>query len=256
MKRLIIFGLLAIGAVLIFSLFLNNKLAPTRSVEEEAVDTLVDSDAQKTFDEVIPTSQGEKETVDVVVYSGNEDNVDVSRYSRVMPVSPGTKWTYEGKRVFYNPSASEVQEVIAQKVVEVKGIKKEDDTLRVFTHAVYKNDPDFNERDDSFLVSESGYGFNGKDIAPFPLAEGQRLTNYDPERTDGYYDDWVTAVNLKDVLGTQRKCYDISYRGLPDESLAIFCEGVGYIQDRYEHNGTPNEWDYRLIRIEDPALEG
>lgn len=228
-RKIITLGLLIVGAVLVYVLFSNSKL--------------------------FPISQNEEATANVLMSNGNEEFIDTSKYSFIMPVRPGTKWIYEGKRIFYNTDRGEVQEIIGQKTVEIKRVEKEDDKLRVFTHVYYKNDPDFNESNDSFLISESGYGFNSSNMAYFPLINGQRLTADYPERTDGYYDYWVAAVSLKNILGKQHKCYDISYRGLPDESLDVFCEGVGYVQDSYKHHGTPNEWDYRLIRIEYPALK-
>ncbi|OGN13825.1 MAG: hypothetical protein A3J47_03790 [Candidatus Yanofskybacteria bacterium RIFCSPHIGHO2_02_FULL_43_22] len=183
------------------------------------------------------------------------DDIDVSRYLQVMPIQPGTWWVYEGKRIFVEVNDTKAQETIAQKITEISDIKKEGNNLRVFTKTSYKNDPDFNEVEDSFLISESGYAFDESNLAYFPLVKGQRLTADYPERTDGYYDYYVTDVSVKNILGQQRKCYDISYYALPDESLETFCEGVGYVRDSYEHHGTPNEWDYKLIRIEYPALK-
>lgn len=185
----------------------------------------------------------------------NEAVVDTSKYTYVMPVKPGTKWIYEGRRIFVEINQNKAQEVIAKKTVEITGIKKEGNNLRVFTKISYKNEPDFNGGDNSFLVSESGYAFDGTNLAYFPLVKGQRLTSPDLERTDNLYVDYVSSVSIKNVLGKQHRCYDISYYGLPDETLDVFCEGIGYIRDSYRHHGTPNEWDYNLILIEHAVLK-
>ena len=183
----------------------------------------------------------------------NEAAVDTSQYAHIMPVEPGTKWIYEGKRIFVETNQNKAKETIAQKVVEITSIKKEGHNLRIFTKTSYKNEPDFDGGEDSFLISESGYAFDGTNLAFFPLVQGQRLTSPDLDRIDNLYVDYVSSVSIKNVLGKQHKCYDISYYGLPDESMDIFCEGVGYIKDSYRHHGTPDESDYNLIFIEHPV---
>lgn len=191
----------------------------------------------------------DKETGEAI----KEEPIDVSDYDFIMPVQPGTKWIYEGKRIYYDATQDKVIETVAQKNVEITEIKRDGPNLRVFIATSYKNEPEFTESQDSFLVSESGFAFDGTNLAYFPLVKGQRLTAPDLERTDDLYVDYVTSVNVKNVLGKKYRCYDISYYGLPDESLEVFCEGIGYIQDSYKHHGgTPDEMDYRLIRMENP----
>lgn len=191
----------------------------------------------------------DKETTETI----KEEPIDVSDYAFVMPVQLGTKWIYEGKRIYYDATQDKAIETVAQKNVEITGIKRDGPNLRVFTITSYKNEPDFIESRDSFLISQSGFAFDGTNLAYFPLVKGQRLTAPDLEWTDDLYVDYVTSVSVKNVFGKKYRCYDIFYYGLPDESLEVFCEGVGYIQDSYKHHGgTPNEIDYRLIRMENP----
>lgn len=193
----------------------------------------------------------------------NETVVDTSKYAHVMPVEPGTKWIYEGKRIWYDSKldpglVGTAQETTGQKIVEIKSIKKEGDNLRVFISVSYKNNPDdFDKFKESFVLSESGYAFDGTNLSYFPLVKGQRLSPSDSdfERTDNYYVSYVYSVSVKNVLGKQARCYDIVYDTLPDESLDTFCEGIGYIRNSYKHHGTPDEWDYNLILIEHPVLK-
>lgn len=188
--------------------------------------------------------------------TNNEVVLDVSQYANVMPVETGTKWIYEGKRIFFDVNQDKTMEVIAKKTVEITSTEKDGDNLRVFIKTSYQNEPDFEEGEDSFLLSEFGYAFYGTNLSYFPLASGQRLSppDSDPERTDNYYVDYVYSVSIKNVLGKRSRCYDIVYDTLADESLEVFCEGVGYIRDSYKHHGTPDEWDYKLIRIEHPEI--
>ena len=196
-------------------------------------------------------------TLATVSPSPTDEVIDTSIFTPIMPVEVGTRWTYEGKRIYYDPTLEKTKEVTVQKTVEITSIKMEGNNLRVFTLVSYKNEPELKDNQGSFLVSALGYFFGETNVAYFPLAKGQRLTSDYTNftyRTDGYYDYWVTAVNVKNILGKKHTCYDISYHGLPDESLDVFCEGVGYVEDSYKHHGTPDEWDYKLIRIENPSL--
>lgn len=185
----------------------------------------------------------------------NDDIIDTSKYSSIMPVKPGTKWVYEGKRIVYSSEQNKAVETNGQKIVEVKGVKKEGDNLRVLISVSYLNNPvDFDKYRESFVLSQSGFAFDDTNIAYFPLVKGQHLSPSDSdfERTDNYYVSYVYSVGVKNVFGQPHRCYDIVYDTLPDESLDTFCEGIGYIRNSYEHHGTPDEWDYNLIRIERP----
>lgn len=191
----------------------------------------------------------DKETDETI----KEESIDGSNYAFVMPVQPGTKWIYEGKRIYYDATQDKVTETVSQKTVEVTEIKRDGPNLRVSITTSYKNEPEFTGGQDSFLISQSGFAFDGTNLAHFPLVKGQRLTASGLEQTDNFYVYYVASVNIKDVLGKKYRCYNISYYGLPDESLEVFCEGIGYIQDSYKHHGgTPDEMDYRLIRMENP----
>lgn len=199
-----------------------------------------------------PDGQDEELQTPVETPTENSKNsIDVSKYTPVMPVSIGTKWTYEGKRLFYDTAEQKEKEVIAQKVVEVTGIENDGENLRVFVRETYTNDPEFNEREISYWISESGIASTGNNVVNFPFIKGQELFNDDPDqrRTDGLYADIVTSVSMKNILGKEYKCYDISDSTLGSTSLKTFCEGVGYVRDYYQHQGTPNEWDYVLASL-------
>jgi hypothetical protein len=200
------------------------------------------------------TKEAVKETREVV---------DTSIYASVMPVQVGTKWIYEGKRIFYNPNLKKTQETTAQKIVEITSTKQEGANLRVYTFISYKDEPEFKGHPDSFLINTtppdsdlgliSGYAFYEDNITYFPLVKGQRLSPSDIERTDDSYVDYVSSIDIKNVLGKQYRCYGISYYSLSDERLEVFCEGLGYIKDSSKHHGTPDEWNYNLVRVDRPV---
>ncbi len=181
-----------------------------------------------------------------------EKPVDVSSYSAVMPVAVGTKWTYEGKRIFYDLTEQKEKEVTIKKVAEVTGIEKDGDNLRVLVQETYTNDPELTDREISYWISESGIASTGNNVVNFPFTKGQTLFNDDPsqERTDGLYADIVKSVDTKVILGKEYRCYDISNNTLGSASFETFCEGVGYVRNYYEHHGTPDEWDYKLVKID------
>ena len=194
------------------------------------------------------------DTANVISVIKDNEVIDASEYANIMPVQLGTKWIYEGKGIFYDIEKEEDIELVGQKIVEIESIKKEGDNLRVSTLSYYVNNPNFKESQQKLLlISQSGYAFDGNNLAFFPLVKGQKLTPYDFERTDDRYVDYVSSINTKNVLGKEYRCYDILYYGSPDESLEVFCEGIGYVRERYKHYGTPNEWDYKLISVEHPA---
>lgn len=181
-----------------------------------------------------------------------DDPIEASKYISIMPVEIGTRWIYEGKRIFYNPDSKKAEETTAQKIVEITGLEKEGENLKVFTRTSYVDEPFFEGGVDSFIISESGYAFDGTNLINFPLFGGQRLSPLNPERTDNLYAKYVLSVGMKNILGKQYRCYDITDDTLSSESLEVFCEGLGYIRDSYKHHGTPDESDYNLIRLERP----
>jgi hypothetical protein len=168
-----------------------------------------------------------------------------------MPLT-GTRWVYEGKRIFYDKDSQGTKEIAAMKIVEVTSVTSEGDNVRATYKETYTNDPDFTEREGSFLFSENGFSFDGETVAMFPLEKGQRLSYDAPERDDGFYDYYVTYVLEQVLFGKNTTCYEITYRTMADVENKIFCEGVGYVRDRYKHSGTPNEADYHLIDIPKP----
>lgn len=221
----------------------------------------------KTKAEVVPITRTTN-TLSNIKESATRNNeikiIDTSKYNSIFPIQIGTKWIYEGKRIFYDQEQQKIQETISQKTVEITSVKREGDNLRINTQVSYKNEPELLGGDDSFLINlvpDSdiglifGYAFYKDNITYFPLVRGQRLTPSDLERTDNLYVDYVSSVSIKTVLGKQHKCYDISYFGLPDESLEVFCENIGYIEDSYKHHGTPNEWNYKLISLDQPIIK-
>lgn len=177
------------------------------------------------------------------------DLENISEKIRTFMPLTGTRWVYEGKRTFYDNESQGVKEVIARKVVEITGIKSEGDNVRATFKETYTNDPDFTEKTGSFLFSNEAFAFDGKTMVKFPLVEGQELTELGGEETDLLYVTSVTKVHRQTVLGTEYPCYDISNSTRGDVSFMTFCEGIGYVRDYYEHNGTPNESDYQLISI-------
>jgi|GEM_PF-2730735 len=180
--------------------------------------------------------------------------IDNESYSEIMSVSVGTKWVYEGKRLFYNPVEQKVNETIAQKVAEVTNIEKAGGSLKVSIKETYKSDPDFTEREATYLLTESGFDFGTGKIILFPLTQNQVLRESDIERGDDLYNIHVSKVYEQDILGTEYQCYDITNSTLGSTSFKTFCEGIGYVRDYYEHHGTPNKSDYKLIKIETPNI--
>ena len=164
----------------------------------------------------------------------------------------GTRWIYEGKRIFYDNETQKVKEVTAQKVVEITGVENEGDNVRATYKEKYTNDPDFTEREGSFLFSDNAFAFDGETVVKFPLESGQRLSFANPDRDDGLYDYHVGVVLEQEIFGKSTTCYEIIYKTLADRENKIFCEGLGYIRDQYVHNGTPNEADYQLVGIPRP----
>ncbi len=183
--------------------------------------------------------------------STDSNSIDISKYAFVMPVSVGTRWVYEGKRLFYDRAQEINREVIAQKIVEIINIAETEQGLRVDTKETYTNDPDFTERKKSYLVSEAGFDFGTGEISSFPLVEGQEVRSVIPD-TDNLYPTKVSKVHPVDSFGNNTPCYDIDDSTSSDTSFTTFCEGVGYVRDYYEHNGTPDESDYLLVRTIDP----
>ena len=177
--------------------------------------------------------------------------IDATKYASVMPVSIGAKWTYEGKRLFYDPAEKKEKEVTATKVAEVTDLENDGENLKVSVQETYTNDPEFTERKISYWISESGIASTGNNVVNFPFTKGQELFNDDPgqKRTDGLYADIVTSVGVKNILGEEYKCYDISDNTLGSTSFQTFCEGLGYVRDYYKHHGTPDEWDYKLVSL-------
>lgn len=194
----------------------------------------------------------------IVNSSSNETvevtNTDVRLENRLVTFMPltGTRWVYEGKRTYYDSETQSVQEVMAQKVVEVTGVTGEGDNVRATYKETYTNDPDFTEKEGSFLFSDKAFAFDGENVIKFPLESGQRLSFDNLERNDGYYDYYVGAVSEQEIFGKSTTCYEITYKTLADEENKVFCEGMGYIRDQYVHNGTTNEADYRLVGIPRP----
>lgn len=180
--------------------------------------------------------------------------VEQPRDITIRPFMPltGTRWVYEGKRTFYDPVSKSVKEVMARKVVEITSVASEGDSVRANFKETYTNDPDFTERTGSFLFAEDAFSFDGKTVTKFPLVEGQELTELGGEETDSLYVTSVIKVHKQTVLGTEYPCYDISNSTSGDVSFVTFCEGIGYIRDYYEHNGTPNKSDYQLISVPHP----
>ena len=175
--------------------------------------------------------------------------IDTASYSAVMPVSVGTKWIYEGKRLFYNTAEQKENEVISEKVAEVTNIEKVGDSLKVSIRETYKNDPDFTEREITYLLTESEFDFGTGYKTSFPLTQDQKLKDSGSESNDNLYTTYVSRIFKQDVLGKEYQCYDITNSTSGDTSFQTFCEGIGYVRDYYEHHGTPNKSDYKLISI-------
>ena len=175
--------------------------------------------------------------------------------SGIMPLSVGTKLIYEGERIFYNPAEQKTNETMAQKIAEVINIEKfEGDSLKVSIKETYKNDPDFSEREVTYLITESGFDFKTGKIILFPLTHGQKLREPDTDRDDNLYSIYVSKVYKQNILGKEYQCYDITNSTSGDNSFETFCEGIGYVRDYYEHHGTPNKSDYKLVKIETPTI--
>lgn len=188
------------------------------------------------------------EDVGLSINTGEENFVSEDTSARFFP-TPGTRWVYSGKRVYYDIDEQKTKEVTAYKYIDAIEIASEGDNVRLSVVETYINDPDFSTKEKTYLFSENGFAFKNDEVVNFPLTVGQRLSNHFPERNDGYYDAYVVSKEAQEWLGQKYTCYGISNHTSSAFAVETFCVGLGYVRYYYQHHGTPNESDYRLIRL-------
>jgi len=190
--------------------------------------------------------------------------LDVSRVSdeiyKYYPLSVGNKWEYGGQE----------KTIISSKTIQgssdftevVKYIKQRDSTFVVsIDHCKGKQNVTFpgNCHEDLLYI-------NGNKICDdidcketyleFPLVVQTVMDSESyKNRVEMGIDDkmYVWYINNKvslNIFGQKNSnCFEVEYFALPDEETDIFCYGVGFVQKYYNHNGTLDIIDEKLINF-------
>jgi hypothetical protein len=92
-----------------------------------------------------------------------------------------------------------------------------------------------------------------------PLAKGKEWAG-DTERADHWYRWYVESESQERLrikgssLESPTRTWRIAYRTLPDHQIMEIAEGLGITQFVYQHHGTVQSVDVRLVSIEQPPV--
>lgn len=176
----------------------------------------------------------------------NEDNTSsvIENIGKYFPLKIGNYWEYEGIKKEEQPGGA----------IETANVKNRVEVV------------DVKESDDGTIVSLDGgsdYLINGNDVysrqswgdelvLQFPLYVGQKWGSEDSIRfrDDNFYIWYVEEKLSKTILGQKYdECFKITDKVISaPTAYEIFCYGIGYVENFYEHHGTIDEWKYRLVK--------
>jgi len=87
---------------------------------------------------------------------------------------------------------------------------------------------------------------------PEPLKVGMKWENPDLpgaiDRDDNMYAYYVEAIEDVTVPAGSFKCFRITFRTCPDDTIEWFCPGVGIVKIEYHHHGTITNYTSELIK--------
>lgn len=184
-----------------------------------------------------PKSKSVIDVAPLAVIQPTENKVD-----KYFPLRKGNFWEYEGIEKEMQPGGA----------IETANVKKKVEVI------------DVQETEAGTVVSldgESDYLIKGNDVysreswgdelrLPFPLYVGQKWGYEDSIRfrDDNFYMSYVEEKLSKTILGKKYdECFKITDKVISaPTAYEIFCYGIGYVENFYEHHGTVEEWKYGL----------
>jgi hypothetical protein len=107
----------------------------------------------------------------------------------------------------------------------------------------------FESLDPAELIRAQGKGFEGEQIAKWPLRVGQTWGDPDLGGIHGTMYRWVVEAEeeQRTPAGTFLSCYRVVYRTNPDVTMRWYCPGVGLVRYQYHHNGTRHDETWELL---------
>jgi len=90
----------------------------------------------------------------------------------------------------------------------------------------------------------------------FPISPGEVLIGgYYRERLamgidDKHYVNYIGKKITVSVLGKiEKNCFEVEYYSLPDETMQIFCYGIGYVSYSSKHHGPHDDYEEKLVEV-------
>jgi len=181
------------------------------------------------------------------------------------PLAIGNSWEYKGQEKLWSDYELDGKEIIKpyDHTITIKTIKKNKNNVFEIEKETCngkdnQNNPGSCNPSKFYLVnnnicySRDCYGLE----LSFPLPEDQVLLDQSyKERIGMGIDDkmYVNYIHKKQsslVLGKEMvDCFPIEYVTLPDESIDIFCYGIGFVSFRYKHHGFTDDIEDKLVKI-------
>ena len=181
------------------------------------------------------------------------------------PLAAGNSWEYKGQEKMWEGSGADGKEIIKpyDHTITIKTIKKNKENIfeiekEICNDKDNQNNPGKCNLNKFYLVNNNiCYSRDCYSLElSFPLPEDQVLLDqYYKERMGMGIDDkmYVNYIHTKQpsiVLGKEMTdCFPIEYRTLPDESIDIFCYGIGFVSSYYKHHGSLDDIEDELVKI-------
>lgn len=166
-----------------------------------------------------------------------------NKVDKYFPLRKGNYWEYEGINKETQPGGA----------IETANVKRKVEVI------------DVQETEEGTVVSLDGgsdYLIKGNDVysrqsrgdelrLPFPLYVGQKWGYEDSIRfrDDNFYMSYVEEKLSKTILGKKYdECFKITDKVISaPTAYEIFCYGIGFVEYSYEHKGTVDERNSRLV---------